>query len=539
MKIEETEDRRELDAFDARAAFLGIAGAARHHRRLLILIALFTLALTTVYVLVWPPVYEATATIMVERDTDPVRDSFYIGWNVFRKDDARTEIELMQSGPLLREVVEKEKLTYDDVYHPMGSYLSHLWGRSWVGQRYREAKRFVLGAEDAGGMSPQELELARTIVDLRSGVSIAPIAESNVGRLTVIGPSRRVAAMANSISEIYLRQRADRYHQEARKAYDVLSEEVALAAGELAVIEARRLQVVKGSTLAFDFQKEALEVQKLTDLEEKVANTRTQIAAIDATLGEIGRQLQSDPPTRVPASVREAIKMKRMEVETSLIEARLRYREDSPEVAGYHKALKDIDALIDEAQTPREQITSEGLSGIQQDLLTRRNALSAERLGSQAGLMVMELTASTLRSRLAAVPAKQSAIRALDRDYALSQQKYQELLSKQAQAAVSVATARTTMASMRVVEAAVPPQKPSWPRLWILYPVALIVSLLAGLCIAVLRSHVDGRIRRGVLEHGRVAMPVYGTLVVPSGRRPLVSVMHSGAGRSTTAGSEA
>ena len=524
MKTAEPGGPPELDAFDARAALQSIAGAARHHRRLLTMTCVVTFILVTVYVIVWPPVYQATATLMVERDTDPVRDSFYIGWNVFRKDDARTEIELMQSGPVLKEVIEREGLTYDEVYHPMSSHLAYLWGQSWVGQRYRAVKGRLLGEDTAGAPSAAELSLARTIVDLRSGVEVEPVAESNVGRLHVKGPSRKVATIANAIVDVYLKRRADRYHAEALRAYEVLTEEVGVAGDELAEVERRRLKVASGTTLAFDFQKEALEVQKLTDLEENIATTRTRIAAIDASLREIVQQLANDPPTRVPSSVREALKMKRMEAQTSLVEARLRYREDSPEVAIYKAALVELDSMINEAGQAPALVTSDGLSGAQQDLVIRRNALRAERVGAEAGLAIMERTGADFRSRLSSVPARQSALRSVDRDYALAQEKYKELLAKRAQAAVSLATARATMPSMRVVEYAVPPARKSWPRLGILYSAALLVALILGLAAAVVKSQLDGRVRWGIVVHGRIPMPVYGTLAVASGRRALVTV---------------
>ena len=516
---------RELDTFDGRAALLSIVGAARHHRGLLVMMCVFTFGLVTLYAVIWPPDYEATTTLMVERDTDPVRDSFYIGWNVFRKDDARTEIELIMSGPVLKEVVEREKLTYDDVYHPFTSHLTYLWEQSSIGQTYRRLKRQLLGDDDtAGAPSQEELMLGRTIVDMRAGIGLEPVAESNVGRLHVKGPSRRVAAIANAITDVYLERRADRYQAEAQKAYDVLTDEVKRAGEELSAIEDRRLAIAEGNTLAFDFQKESLEVQKLTDLEENIATTRTRLAAIDASLTEITGQLANDPPTRVSSNVREATRMKRMEVETSLIEARLRYREDSPEIQGYKTALAQLDAVIDQGAQPPARITSEGLSTIQQDLVTRQNALRAERSGAQAGLHVMEATAASLRSRLSSVPARQAELRSVDREYALSQEKYKELLAKQAQAAVSVATARTTMSSMRVVEYAVPPADKAWPRLKILYPASLLVALVIGLAVAVFKSYTDGRVRLGIVEHGRVPLPVYGTLVIPRGRRALVAL---------------
>src|SRR5438876_3893549 len=185
---EQFNGHRDPDSFDVRASMLSILGAARRYKVLVLLTSFAALAVVVAYVYIWPPIYAATATLMVERDTDPVRDSFYVGWNVFRKDDARTEIELMTAATVLEEVVHREGLKYDDVYHPFLSHLSYLWETSAVGKKYRELKKSYFG-EDEGLPSSEVIELARTVVDMHAGIAVEPVAESNVGRLTVKGLS--------------------------------------------------------------------------------------------------------------------------------------------------------------------------------------------------------------------------------------------------------------------------------------------------------------------------------------------------------------
>src|SRR5579863_193620 len=120
---EQTNGYRDPDTFDVRASLRSISEAAKHHKALVFLTCFITLALLTGYIYLWPPLFAAEATMMAERDGDIARDAFYLNWAVFRKDDVRTEIELMTAGPVLKEVIEKQKLTYDDVYHP---FMSHL-----------------------------------------------------------------------------------------------------------------------------------------------------------------------------------------------------------------------------------------------------------------------------------------------------------------------------------------------------------------------------------------------------------------------------
>ncbi|MGH9784008.1 MAG: hypothetical protein ACRD88_07460, partial [Terriglobia bacterium] len=239
-----TNGYRDPDTFDIRATVLDITNATRYYKGVVLLTIFLTLALVTVYVYLWPPIYRAEAKLMTESATDTVRDEFYLGWNVFRKDDSITEMELIRSGPVLKEVIEREKLTYDDVYHPFLSHLTYLWQESYVGKKYREVKRWIIPEEEQV-VSPEEAELGRTIVDMRKGILIDPVGEANVGILTVKGPSSRVASITNTLLEVYLRKRGERHVQEARSSYDALTEQVIEAERGSKASSERRLDFVR------------------------------------------------------------------------------------------------------------------------------------------------------------------------------------------------------------------------------------------------------------------------------------------------------
>ncbi len=531
------------DSFNVKASLRSIAEAAQHYRLMVLSTCVLTLGLVALYIYAWPPIYSVEATIMSEPDYDYQRDTFYTGWDVFRKDDPRTEIALITSGPVLGEVVKRENLTYDDVYHPVLSQLSYFWEKSWVGRNYRAVKKMIFSDhDDKDAPSQADLDFGRTVVDLSAGIDMSPVGESNVGKLKVKGPSRKVARIANTLMDVYLAGRIERHLAEAQSSYDTLKEEVAKSGKELKVLSDRRVVYSEKNSLFFDFQKENMEVAKLTDLEASIASSRMRIAAMEASLREVEKQLAKETPTRTTATVfeintvRESTKLKRVELQATLIAARDRYREDSPEVKEILGDLSKLDALIAESSEKVEKGTTEGLNMAREQLTSSRNGLRTELEGSRAGLAVMEETAVRMRSRLAAVPALQDALMALDRELAAATEKFKQLLVKQGQAAVSLATSRGTIQSVRVVEYATPPGEKTWPKSKYLYPSGLLVGLMLGVGAAVLRSTMSGRILREHVEHGRGAVPLYGTISIATEARPFKVAPRDSADRPTTSG---
>lgn len=521
--------RHDPDNFDIRGTLLSISRAFKNHKLLVLITCALTMVGVTVYVWIWPPTYMVQTMMMVERDTDPVRDTFYLGWNTFRKDDSRSEIEMLTSGPVIQKVVEQQHLTYDDVYHPFLSHVVYLWQSSAVGKAYKNLKNSLLHkTEDPSTRKAREL--GRTMVDMRAGISVDPIAESNVGRITVKGPNQKVSIIANQLLEVYLADRRERYESEAHKAYEILSEEAARTGKELSDITARRLAFMKANGLSFDLQKENLDLTRLSQAEDAIAITKSKIATMGASLHEIDNQIASEPTTRTTStmfelnSLRESTKMKRLELQTLLLETRTRYREDSPEVQELKDGIAKLDAMIAQTSEKVQRSTSEGLSSVYQELLSKKHTTEADLLGAKAGLAEMEQTADALRSRLALVPSLQAQLRKLDRDYSLSQEVYQQLVAKQTQALVSVSTAKVAMSSMRVVEYATPPLEPTWPKTKILYPVALLIAAIFAVGTGMIIDHMRARIRREDVVRGRGNAPLYGTISVAGEARPFTII---------------
>jgi uncharacterized protein involved in exopolysaccharide biosynthesis len=510
-----TNGQRDPDTFDVRRSIEAVADAARNNKRLIVLVCLVSVALMVLYIKVWPPVYGAQALLLAERDIDAARDNFYSTWDVFRKDDARSEIELMTAGPILKEVVEKEHLKYADVYHPVMSELTYLWQESWFGKSYKNLKDRYFPDKDAVQLSPEETDLAKTIIDLHAAISIDPVAESNVGRLRMKGPNRRVAHVANTLLDTYMARRAERYQNEARDSYQVLTQETEEAARELDAINARRVAFAVSNGVSLEFNKEVVQLNKLAELELDAESARAKIATLEASLHEVESELAAEPQSRTMSTVyeintlRETTKAKRLEMVETLADLERRFRPDSPEVNDLKQQIATLDGVIAQASERVEKSSTDALNEVRQGLISKRDTLRTELAGARAGYGIVQQTVGGMQTRFARMPAIQTAMGGLNRDLMLAQEKYQQLSVKRAQAAVSQATVKAAMPSMRIVEYASPGDK-TWPKSKILYPSALFVGFFCGVVVAVIKEYSRDRISKRHIGSGSYRL--YGTL---------------------------
>jgi uncharacterized protein involved in exopolysaccharide biosynthesis len=514
------------DMFDVAGAVRSVGTAVVRYRWLTLAVWVMVIAAVGWYIYAWPPVYRTEALIMLEREEDLARDEFYVNWNIFRKEDARTEIELMRSGPILKEVIEREKLTYDDVYHPIGSQLRYFWEKSWPGRQYRGVKEYFFPPKDTfAGLSPEEKELGKTISDLAASIMIMPVGESHVGKLVVKGPSPRVAKVANTLMDIYAARRMERYETEATKALTALSAEKAKAQEDLKGVEERRVAFYRDNSVSLNFQQELTQVEQLNKLEMEISTRRALVAQSEAALEKIESQLALEQATKMISSVqelntvREAAKLRRLEYEMSLIHARDRYDEDSPEVREIKADLAKLDEILAAESERVETSRTEGANTIREKLLGDRVALQAELAATRAGLTEMETTAAGIRTRLACLPALQTELLRIDRDQGVLQERYQVLALKHAQAEVSLATSNAAMPSLRIAAYAVAPGSRSWPRLSMLAPAAFFGGLFIAVAVAVFRLQITERVHPETLRRRCPDLPVYVTM----GRRNLTT----------------
>lgn len=502
--------------------------AACVYRWLVCGVTLAVLALAVVYTRVWPPVYTTRALLMIESDKDVARDEFYVNWNIFRKEDARTELQLLDSGPVLNEVIEREQLTFDDVYHPLGSQLKYFWETSWVGTQYQSLKDRLFPQPENPFVTEGDKQRGKILDDLAAAVQVIPVGESNVGELRVRGPSPRVADVANTLVRVYQEMRLARFRDEATRALETLSAEETSTRAQVEAVERERAAYLGTHGVDFAQLRDVNRLEQLATLEADIVKMREAITSAEAGLAEVERQLTAQAENRLVASVEELNTLRRtaesekLSLELALARAMAQYREDSREVQEIRANMARVDEIIARGPEYVESGRTTGANALREELLSRKGSLETSLASSRAGLGVLEAQAAELETRIASLPGIQLGLTEIDRRLGLLQQRHQVLSLKRAQAEVSLATVESVMPSLRLVGPARYPGSKSWPTMKIVLPAALVLGVGLGAFAAVVRHHVAGRVRGADLARLAEDAPVFGRVRVPTRGLPVI-----------------
>jgi uncharacterized protein involved in exopolysaccharide biosynthesis len=491
---------QEADSFDFRSSVATLRHAVSVHRWVVVATVVFTTVLVLLYVRIWPPTFQAEVTIAADSDKDVQRAAFYQGWNVFRKDSLVDESLLLTSPTVLREVVRELNLGYDDVYHPFLNYATHLWGQSWVGRNYRALKRWIFGGE-GGVLSPEEIERAEVLNDFRAGVSVTRVPDSSMGVVVVKGSNPRVAEIANSVVSVYLRQRGERYAREAEQAYQSLRDEADKTLRELDLVdrEARKFRAENGLLLLFE--KDRAQISQWVVLRAAVTDLEAQIADSENALRIVERQLATESEqigtTRVFKD--NALQDRVTKLEMALAAAKQTFQPDAPEVRELEDEIRTAMAGIAGGRDVVLRNTQK-VSDSYETLRAKKLTIESTLAGARASLRIKSEEAARMRALLDQIPAKMQVNREFERRQSVLEAKYTSISEKLTIAAVSMATAKSAPAAMRVVEPAGVPSQPVWPMTRLMLLAAVTSGLLLGALGALLLDLLFARATRLRLE---------------------------------------
>lgn len=341
--------RPDADSFDLRRAGHALRFAIIGHVRLILCVAALTLALVTLYIAIWPPVYSASVTLSAVADDDRQREGFYDDWAVFRRSALKDEMILATSGPVLKQVIADLNLGYRDVYHPPLRYLTWLWTQSWPGRAWRGAKDWAFPRPPSRYVpTAGQVERAQTLDDFRTGVAMTQIPDSNIGLLTVRGPSPRVAEIADHLAATYIAQRRARFAAEARQAHASLQGEADRAGADLRALEARMERYYTQNDMLLMFEKDKVEIGQYLGQQGELDAKRTRIAATQRELAIVTAQLAHEPRDVLAARLVQdnPVAAQLKQEQARLIAARdvlaIRYRPDSPDMADMNDQIAAI-----------------------------------------------------------------------------------------------------------------------------------------------------------------------------------------------------
>ena len=500
--------------------------AVSRHLLLIAVSMVVALALLVAYERVFPPTYTAEAVLQAELDQDVVRSAYYANWNVFRKGDVKSEPALLMSGRVIQGVVVALDLKFDDVHHTFLTHVTYLWTDSWLGRQYRSFKEWLFPPDPAAYKpTPAEIEVARTASAFKDGVSVEIAPGTTFARLVVKAPTARAAEFANKVADVYMAERAKMFRNEADAAFKSLEGEVARAAAELAAVDQQRLDFDTTNKVVLDFEKDKLVVGSWAALQSSIIEVKTNIASLEASRSVIERQLAVEPPEIINAKKLEGSRAKALlqsrevELNAALIQTRERFVADSPEVTQLERFLAETRSTLKQESSFVEVGQDRILSPFHTEMRQRLNGILAQLAAAKATLAEKQAPLAELEARLYSIPALVKKITELNRNREGLELRYKLLRERAMMADVSRATVATAGPSVHVVDYALPPMKPAWPRNIILVPAALGIGLLVGVLVAVLLELLSPRVNRDRLA-GRRDMPIYALIALPGALSP-------------------
>ena len=252
--------------------------------------------------------------------------------------------------------------------------------------------------------------------------------------------------------------------------------------------------------------------QHTTDLEM----TQLQIRETQQQVNSLKSQLkpQGSDPDNVTIQTRFDTRIQTLE--SRLDELLLRFTEIHPDVIETKALLsnlkearkKEISALLNQDATENTAM----------NLLTQEIRLEISRLESTiASLLVrakdFESKISVLRSKIDLVPQVEAESSALNRDYGIMQQKYEELLNRRESAELSRrADVSSEELQFRIIEPPLVPTEPSGPKRLLFYTVVLILGFAAGVGIAFLISQLSPVLVRAQQLSILTSYPILGSV---------------------------
>jgi len=256
------------------------------------------------YIYMFPPIYRTNIRVLVEdtAKSDEAVTQFYANLQIFRRSELpATDAELMKANEILDEVVRKLDLKYDDVYHSFLTNVLDIWRRSWVREQYKKIKHLFIPERPLPlGVTEEDIEHIGTIKGLKSGIGFESLQGSSVYKVSVKGPSPRVAMMANVLMESYMARRLERHTRTARGVREEIRERMEATKKKLDEAAKSFQRYAEEEEIIFDFEKERANVAALKEREMALEGLRRNKKGMEEKLKKIEEE-KAKLERRVPS----------------------------------------------------------------------------------------------------------------------------------------------------------------------------------------------------------------------------------------------
>ena len=491
-------------------------------RNLVVAVFLVVVVVAVLKTVATTPLYQATTRVLIEKAINAKfidQGAAYRSWDPYFLE---TQMEVIKSKAVALRVVEKLRL--EDIYYnyfPKQKPKEGLLERLGTLFSDNDSESGVK-AKSVAAMTPEEKVgwLNGIAGQIRGGLSVAPINDTNVFRINFVSTNPEFAALiANAVSNAYIEKMLEMKLNSTRVALAWMTEKAEEEAAKLESAEGKLQAYMEKNQIVTIENRLAVTPQELSQISTQLITAESKRKENEARYRQVSRIAgQPDAAESVPAiAANPGLQTLRAEI----FKAEQAIRELSNKFGRKHptmiKANNDLQAL----QKKRRQEIARLIEGIRNDYeLSRANEKS--------------LSEQLQRVKTEALQLNQKFIQfgALRREVETNQQLYDSLMIKIKEQSL---TQETQPVNLWVVEDATTPRSPISPRKARNLMLGIVLGLMLGIGLAFFLDYLDHSIKDPLEVERRLGTAVLGVTTRWEEQDPPVELVMSKAAQTPLA----
>ncbi len=426
------------------------------------------IGLGIVYLLVATAQFTATTALLVDtRQGNPFRQQPLVTDAQSDNTLIESQVEVIRSEGLARALVVQQDLVHDADFNSLGNGIIG----TIVGT--------LSGLMGSDGPASDAKIRSLAVEKLMKLVTVRRIGMTSVIEVSVRTPNPALSArLANALMQTYLQRQVAALSDVSSLASGWMQKRVKELRDE-AIAADRAVQDYRAAHNILDTDKGQFDAQQLGDFSLQQTNARSRLADAQAKFDRINA-ISANP--LADASMSEAIENTVIvSLRKQYLDARRRESEWSSRYGANHTAAVNARSEMAELQT-----------SIRNELNRISDTYRSELEVAKANEAELTRQLSVLAAKAAAVNSDRIMLRALQSAADSYKAIYENFLQRYTQA---VQDQSFPITEARVMSAAVPPLKKSWPKGVLVLGLAFVLGVLLGFGLAVLRELLDQGLR--------------------------------------------
>jgi capsular exopolysaccharide synthesis family protein len=425
------------------------------------------LAAALLVTLLTPPVYRATATLQIDRETMQIVlvEGVTSTEGTNSGDFYQTQYELLKSRALAERVADSQHLAGSPL-------LQAITGHSWL-SRVTESLRPQPATEATGAKNPQDrsgLEAASAL--LQSHLVIQPVSNSRLVRVSFDSGNPRLSAnIANAFVENFIAQQLDHRTGASSYAKKYLEDRLAQTKSKLEQSERALVAFAQKEKIVSIGDGPSLVAQNLSALNSQLATAQGERIRAEARWRGVNSSGSAGLPADllVDSPVRD-LQARKAELQRTYQDKLQVFKADYPE-------MKQLQGQIDAIN---KQIAGE--------MGNMRASVRAEYTAAQAQESLLTAQLASLRNQTLDVDSRSIDYNILKREADTNRQLYDALLQRYKEIGVATDPGSNNVS---MVDRALPPGGRYKPNLKLNLGVGLLLGVLLGVLVALGLEFID------------------------------------------------